>query len=215
MKLYRHYKNKFYKYLGEVKHSETEEELVLYETRYESPSGRTWVRPKALFFGELTVNGVTRRRFEKVAVEIEARTQVGEGEIARLAPLVQSSFGHWDEKAFRQRCAGHKKVLLLLASVEGKCVGFKLGYELDQHCFYSWLGAVDAEFRDVGLASRLMLDQHAWCRAAGYKRIRTKTQNHFRPMLLLNIRSGFDIIGTENSEHGLKVIMEKSLNVSV
>ncbi len=33
MKLFRHYKNKPYKYIGTAKHSETLEDMVIYETR--------------------------------------------------------------------------------------------------------------------------------------------------------------------------------------
>lgn len=39
LKLYRHYKNKPYKYLGPVRHSETLENLVLYESLYENELG--------------------------------------------------------------------------------------------------------------------------------------------------------------------------------
>ena len=46
---YRHYKDKLYKVLGTVRHSETLEELVLYEALYQNPSGNLWVRPKAMF----------------------------------------------------------------------------------------------------------------------------------------------------------------------
>jgi hypothetical protein len=42
MKLYNHYKNKPYKYIGEAKHSETLEDVVIYETRYENKIGKLW-----------------------------------------------------------------------------------------------------------------------------------------------------------------------------
>ena len=69
--LYRHYKNKAYKYLGEVRHSETLEELVLYETRYESELGSLWVRPKKIFFENIEVDGKIRPRFRQVEFRIE------------------------------------------------------------------------------------------------------------------------------------------------
>ena len=40
MKLYHHYKNKPYTYLGLARHSETLEEMVIYETRYENDRGK-------------------------------------------------------------------------------------------------------------------------------------------------------------------------------
>lgn len=61
--IYRHYKGKDYRVFGLVVHSETLEELVHYECLYDNPNGQYWVRPRALFQGSLTVDGVTRPRF--------------------------------------------------------------------------------------------------------------------------------------------------------
>lgn len=61
--IFRHYKGKFYRYLGLVRHSETLEELVLYEALYDNELGRVWVRPKEMFFGCLDDG---RERFEPV-----------------------------------------------------------------------------------------------------------------------------------------------------
>ena len=46
---YRHYKGGEYVVRGIVKHSETVEELVLYETLYDNPRGKLWVRPIAMW----------------------------------------------------------------------------------------------------------------------------------------------------------------------
>ncbi len=51
--IYQHYKGKKYKLLNVVRHSETLEELVLYETLYENELGRFWVRPKEMFVEEV------------------------------------------------------------------------------------------------------------------------------------------------------------------
>lgn len=51
--LYEHYKGKKYKVLGTARHSETLEELVLYECLYENDLGKTWVRPMEMFLGKL------------------------------------------------------------------------------------------------------------------------------------------------------------------
>ena len=61
---YRHYKGNFYEVIGVVKHSETLEELVLYKQLY--GEGALWVRPLSMFIETITIDGVTKSRFEKV-----------------------------------------------------------------------------------------------------------------------------------------------------
>jgi hypothetical protein len=62
--IYTHYKGKNYKVLGIARHSESLEELVVYEALYENDLGTLWVRPKAMFEGTVTVDGVTMPRFK-------------------------------------------------------------------------------------------------------------------------------------------------------
>jgi hypothetical protein len=63
--LYRHYKGGEYEVVGAARHSETLEFLVVYRPLYNA-SG-LWVRPHAMFFGTLEVNGVTVQRFTPLA----------------------------------------------------------------------------------------------------------------------------------------------------
>ncbi len=60
--VYQHYKGKRYKLIDVVRHSETLEELVLYETLYENELGRLWVRPKTMFLENLS-DGRPRFKF--------------------------------------------------------------------------------------------------------------------------------------------------------
>lgn len=100
----------------------------------------------------------------------------------------------------------------IVALEDGQVAGFKLGYCDRPGRFYSWLGGVAPEFRRRGIATELMRLQHERCREVGYQRIRTHTTNARRTMLLLNIRAGFDIIGTTNSPgRGLKIVLERQL----
>lgn len=59
--IYRHYKGAQYEVLGTAKHSETEEELVIYRALYGSYG--LWVRPKIMFTEEIQINGQTCQRF--------------------------------------------------------------------------------------------------------------------------------------------------------
>ena len=61
---YRHYKGGEYEVIGVARHSETLEPLVVYRPLY-NDSG-WWVRPHAMFFGSIMVDGVSRPRFEAV-----------------------------------------------------------------------------------------------------------------------------------------------------
>jgi GNAT superfamily N-acetyltransferase len=211
--LYRHYKNKDYKLIGTAKHSETLEDLTIYETLYENPLGKLWARPKDMFESFVQVDGQEVRRFAPVPMEFEVYTSWQE----KLTPLVFNLanviFENFSEEKFVQRLSEAKKYCLIVAFVDKTPVGFKLGYEIDGHKFYSWLGGVLPQFRKRGIAGALMKRQREWCKDQGYSVISTKTQNNFREMLLLNIQCGFQIVGTEKQENGeLKILLEKSVS---
>jgi hypothetical protein len=63
---YQHYKGKMYEVLGVAHHSETLEELVVYKALYETRFGRDslWVRPKAMFIENVSVDGREIPRFK-------------------------------------------------------------------------------------------------------------------------------------------------------
>ena len=61
---YRHYKGGEYEVVGVARHSESLEPMVVYRALY-GQSG-LWVRPYAMFFEEVRIDGQLRRRFEPV-----------------------------------------------------------------------------------------------------------------------------------------------------
>ena len=61
---YRHYKGGEYEVLGGVRHSESLEPMVLYRPLYNSSGD--WVRPHAMFFGTVEIDGVTQARFTRL-----------------------------------------------------------------------------------------------------------------------------------------------------
>ena len=61
---YRHYKNKLYKVIGVAKHSETLEDLVIYEALYENETSKLWARPKQMFLEEVEIEGKMVPRFK-------------------------------------------------------------------------------------------------------------------------------------------------------
>jgi hypothetical protein len=62
---YRHYKGLDYEVIGVARHSETLEPLVVYKPLYNA-SG-LWVRPHAMFFEEVVIEGVRQARFSPLA----------------------------------------------------------------------------------------------------------------------------------------------------
>jgi hypothetical protein len=64
---YRHYKGNEYIVLGVARHSETEEELVVYRPDYGQRD--LWVRPKTMFLETVELDGKEVPRFQFVASE--------------------------------------------------------------------------------------------------------------------------------------------------
>lgn len=72
---YRHYSGKYYNVIDVVHHTETRERMVLYRGLYDSPDlereygvDPLFVRPYAMFFGNVEVNGVVQPRFTYVGM---------------------------------------------------------------------------------------------------------------------------------------------------
>ena len=62
---YRHFKGGEYKVIGIAKHSETGEEMVVYQALYDNNS--LWVRPKKMFEEVIEREGKKIRRFEPIS----------------------------------------------------------------------------------------------------------------------------------------------------
>ena len=90
------------------------------------------------------------------------------------------------------------KHLILIAFIDEEPVGFKIGYEIDTDCFYSWLGGILPKFRKLKIASELINVQEKWAKENHYNRIEIKTRNYFKGMLLLSIKHDYHIICVES-----------------
>lgn len=66
--LYRHYKGGLYDVVGVARHSETQEPLVVYRPRASATRDASgwWVRPHAMFFETIVIEGRPCRRFDWV-----------------------------------------------------------------------------------------------------------------------------------------------------
>ena len=101
--------------------------------------------------------------------------------------------------------------LLVVAHLDGEVLGFKLGFAERDGIFYSWLGAVREDCEGQGIGRRLQEVQHEFLRAAHYRKVRTRTRNRFQRMLMLNLRSGFEIVGMSSKGKEPLLLLEKRL----
>jgi GNAT superfamily N-acetyltransferase len=105
-----------------------------------------------------------------------------------------------------------RRSLLLAALSEDRVVGYKFGYEDRPGRFYSWIGGVAPDHRRQGVGRLLMEHQHEWARRRGYRRVRTQTSNEHKPMLILNLRCGFDVVGHLLNHRGeARIVLERPL----
>ena len=118
-----------------------------------------------------------------------------------------------NDVAALQARIGERPYLALVAYRQQQPVACKLGYEWDQHTFYSWLGGVLPEQRRSGLAQRLLEQQQLWARQHGYQTVRVKSMNRYPNMLRLLINNGYQIVDYEHrgSPDNAKIHFAKSL----
>lgn len=64
---YRHFKGKEYRVVGIARHSETLEDMVVYEALY--GEGGLWVRPASMWNEEIEQDGKKFKRFEFIGEE--------------------------------------------------------------------------------------------------------------------------------------------------
>ena len=69
--IYQHYRGMRYRVLGIAKHSETLEDLVVYEALYDNKVSKTWARPLAMFLDKIEKDGELINRFEFVGEDKE------------------------------------------------------------------------------------------------------------------------------------------------
>lgn len=63
--IYEHYSKKRYRILAVARHSETLEEVVVYQSLY--GAGDVWVRPLNMFLESVVIDGISQPRFTKLS----------------------------------------------------------------------------------------------------------------------------------------------------
>lgn len=121
---------------------------------------------------------------------------LGEGDLPLIAELYNQMFQPpRDADFFRRRIEGRRDVLILVASIEDRPIGYFVGFEQKPDVFFCWMYGVISEFRRQGIASQIMEAVHAWAQEHGYHSVRFECHNQHRPMLHMAIAHEYDIVG--------------------
>ena len=144
------------------------------------------------------------------ALRIETFAGTAAEAVALLLPLCEAVFTDFDTDYLAGRLPHVADPHLLLARrPDGVPMGFKLGYRRGDSLFYSWLGGVAPEARRIGLAALMMERQHEEVRALGYRHVETQTRAANNPMILLNLRHGFHVVGFEVDSRANAVVTQR------
>jgi GNAT superfamily N-acetyltransferase len=115
--------------------------------------------------------------------------------------------------SFRRRFLGRHNVLLLVARVGDRPVGFFTGFELKPDTFFGWFHGVVPDARRMGVGSQLIEAAQSWAAQRGYDVMRLECDNGHRPMLHLALVLGYDIVGIRwDRDRGTNLVLfEKPL----
>lgn len=129
-----------------------------------------------------------------------------------LLLLYSNIFNDAEIDFFVERIQTQKRLFSIIA-YQGKIpIAFKIGYQYNSNTFYSWIGGVLSEYRKKGIARKLAKLQETWASENNFNALRTKSMNQFKPMLILNLKNGFDITKVYTNEKGqTKIVFEKSI----
>lgn len=146
---------------------------------------------------------------------IKYRVTLGNENQAKLQDILElyaKLFEDADLNFFKERYASNPKLISVLAYDNETLVGFKIGYPYNETTFYSWIGGVLPKYRQQGIAHLLAEHQESLAKFQGFKILRTKSMNRFKPMMILNLKRGFNITNIYTNTKGqTKIVFEKSL----
>lgn len=129
-----------------------------------------------------------------------------------LLTLYKTIFIDARSEFFKERLFNKQQVLAIIAFKNKGAIGFKIGYKYNRTTFYSWVGGVTKNYRNQGVARQLAQHQEHWAKNKGYSKLRTKSMNRFKSMMILNLKNGFDIKSVYTNDSGqTKIIFEKDI----
>lgn len=154
-------------------------------------------------------NGMENAKFTFKTLEgIPSKNNLNE-----ILTVYKSVFEDYNIDFFNDRIHQKEDLLTLLCYHQKQLIGFKIGYKYNASTFYSWVGGVLPDYRKNGIGKQLSQLQEQVIKRKGYNTLRTKSMNRFKPMMILNLKNGFDIKSIYTNETGqTKIVFEKQLN---
>jgi len=132
---------------------------------------------------------------------------------SELTELYVEIFEDADSEFFKKRLENTLGVYVVLAYTNLELVGFKIGYPYNNTTFYSWVGGVKCNFRNKGIGQQLAKLQEQHAKDLGFAKLRTKSMNRFKAMMIMNLKNGFDIKKIYTNRKGqTKIVFEKLLD---
>ncbi|WP_250433758.1 GNAT family N-acetyltransferase [Hanstruepera flava] len=137
---------------------------------------------------------------------------LNDGLLNSVLDLYKDLFIDADCDFFKERIQTQTHVFSVLAFSNDELIGFKIGYPKNMETFYSWIGGVKQKYRNQGIGKELAQLQEIHAKETGYKILQTKSMNRFKPMMILNLKNGFNITKVyTNEKRQAKIIFEKNL----
>jgi len=129
-----------------------------------------------------------------------------------IVNLYSEIFEDADLEFLKKRVEKNAKLFSVLAYYNNQFIGFKVGYPYDKDTFYGWISGVLPNYRKQGVGTQIAIIQENFAKDNGFKKLRTKSMNTYKAMMILNLKNGFDITKVYTNAKGqTKIVFEKLL----
>jgi GNAT superfamily N-acetyltransferase len=106
-----------------------------------------------------------------------------------------------EKKYFEGRYDGRDHLILCAFDQKDHAAGYMIAYDkFGDGSFYCWMAGVIPQFRKCGALTAMMNYLFAWAKERGYKKIKIKTRNDKRDMLVFLVKNGFNFTAVVQHE---------------
>lgn len=152
---------------------------------------------------------------QTASVDLQTFTELNAEILSLLVNLEQAIFEKPLQAAdFSKELRSKRNLRIVIASIDNVPCGYLVAFEFYlSNVFFNWSTGVASSFRKRGVGTKLLNELDKVARELGYSCLRTHTKNKYRDMLVLNIKSGWQVSGTYKllQESQLGIILEKNV----